>query len=64
MYLLSVFECKNINYIKYKLRISFGRHDSYGVWNEYKHIIIDLTPNDYMNLLNAGISIDKPIVEY
>ena len=64
MYLLSVFESKNINYIKYKLRISFGRHDSYGVWNEYKHIIIDLTPNDYMNLLNAGVSMDKPIVEY
>ena len=64
MYLLSVFECKNINYIKYKLRISFGNHDSYGVLCEYKHIILDLTPYDYMNLLNAGVSIDKPIVEY
>ena len=63
MYLLSVFECKNINCIKYKLRISFGKHDSYGVLNEYKHIIIDLTPNDYMNLLNAGVSVDKPIIE-
>lgn len=63
MYLLSVFECKNINCIKYKLRISFGKHDSYGVWNEHKHIIIDLTPNDYMNLLNAGVSVDKPIIE-
>ena len=64
MYLLSVFECKNINYIKYKLRISFGKHDSYGVLNEHKHIIIDLTPNDYVNLLNAGVSIDKPIIEH
>ena len=64
MYLLSVFECKNINYIKYKLRISFGKHDSSGVWNEYKHIIVDLAFNDYMNLLNAGVSMDKPIVEY
>ena len=64
MYLLSVFECKNINCIKYKLRISSGKHDSSGVWNEYKHIILDLTTNEYMNLLNAGVSIDKPIVEY